>query len=126
MEPNALQIRALPIIRQTTGPEGRQAAVDADELFARAYEIFPNQPLLLRNWAQLRFNDGDNWGAYRLLDRMEIIPLSGYTEGEKVAIAKGYLVPRQLRENGLRPNRAIHAHRESNANSLSTLAEYWA
>ena len=38
-----------------------------------------------------------------LRDRMEIIFLSGYTEGEKVAIAQGYLVPRQLRENGLRP-----------------------
>ncbi len=38
-----------------------------------------------------------------LIDRMEIIQLSGYTEGEKVAIAKGYLVPRQIRENGLRP-----------------------
>src|SRR5512136_1528892 len=38
-----------------------------------------------------------------LLDRMEIIHLSGYTEGEKVAIAKGYLIPRQVRENGLRP-----------------------
>ena len=38
-----------------------------------------------------------------LLDRMEIIQLSGYTEGEKVAIAKGYLIPRQVRENGLRP-----------------------
>jgi ATP-dependent Lon protease len=38
-----------------------------------------------------------------LLDRMEIIQLSGYTESEKVAIAKGYLIPRQVRENGLRP-----------------------
>jgi ATP-dependent Lon protease len=37
-----------------------------------------------------------------LLDRMEIIQLSGYTETEKIAIAKGYLVPRQIRENGLR------------------------
>jgi ATP-dependent Lon protease len=37
-----------------------------------------------------------------LRDRMEIITLSGYTEGEKVAIAKGYLIPRQIRENGLR------------------------
>jgi ATP-dependent Lon protease len=36
-----------------------------------------------------------------LLDRMEIIHLSGYTEREKVEIARGYLVPRQLRENGL-------------------------
>ncbi len=38
-----------------------------------------------------------------LRDRMEIISLVGYTEGEKVAIARGYLIPRQIRENGLRP-----------------------
>ncbi len=41
-----------------------------------------------------------------LLDRMEVIYLSGYTEREKIAIAKGYLVPRQIRENGLRPEEA--------------------
>lgn len=39
-----------------------------------------------------------------LRDRMEILKLSGYTETEKVHIAQGYLIPRQLRENGLRPN----------------------
>ena len=39
-----------------------------------------------------------------LRDRMEIIQLSGYTEGEKRAIAAQYLVPRQRRENGLRPS----------------------
>jgi len=38
-----------------------------------------------------------------LRDRMEIINLSSYTEKEKIAIAIGYLIPRQLRENGLRP-----------------------
>lgn len=37
-----------------------------------------------------------------LRDRMEIIFLSGYTEKEKIAIAKGYLIPRQIRENSLR------------------------
>jgi endopeptidase La len=37
-----------------------------------------------------------------LLDRMEIISLSGYTEEEKVHIAKMYLVPRQRDEHGLR------------------------
>ena len=37
-----------------------------------------------------------------LLDRMEIIWLSGYTDAEKIAIAKGYLIPRQIHENGLR------------------------
>ena len=38
-----------------------------------------------------------------LLDRMELISLSGYTEEEKVHIARLYLVPRQLEENGLSP-----------------------
>jgi ATP-dependent Lon protease len=36
-----------------------------------------------------------------LLDRMEIIAFDGYTTEEKLAIAKGYLLPRQLRRNGL-------------------------
>jgi len=39
-----------------------------------------------------------------LLDRMEVIQLSGYTENEKIEIAKHYLIPRQLRENSLRVN----------------------
>lgn len=39
-----------------------------------------------------------------LLDRMEIIPLPGYTEQEKLDIARTYLVPRQIKENGLDPN----------------------
>ena len=37
-----------------------------------------------------------------LLDRMEIIKIAGYTENEKINIAKYYLIPRQIRENGLR------------------------
>jgi ATP-dependent Lon protease len=36
-----------------------------------------------------------------LRDRMEIIFLAGYTESEKIAIANGYLIPRQIRENSL-------------------------
>ena len=39
-----------------------------------------------------------------LLDRMELISLSGYTEEEKVHIARLYLMPRQLEENGLTPS----------------------
>jgi ATP-dependent Lon protease len=42
-----------------------------------------------------------------LRDRMEIIPLEGYTEQEKVIIAFRYLVPRQTRENGLDPESDI-------------------
>jgi ATP-dependent Lon protease len=38
-----------------------------------------------------------------LLDRMEVITLSGYTEDEKQEIAEAYLMPRQLKENGLKP-----------------------
>ncbi len=38
-----------------------------------------------------------------LRDRMEIIPLSGYTQEEKLQIAKRYLVPKQTEENGLKP-----------------------
>ena len=38
-----------------------------------------------------------------LLDRMEIIELPGYTEHEKLEIAKRYLAPRQVVENGLQP-----------------------
>ncbi len=38
-----------------------------------------------------------------LLDRMEVIHLSGYTEEEKRLIAEEYLLPRQIKENGLKP-----------------------
>jgi ATP-dependent Lon protease len=36
-----------------------------------------------------------------LIDRMEIIPLQGYSEEEKVHIANRYLIPRQIKENGI-------------------------
>jgi ATP-dependent Lon protease len=42
-----------------------------------------------------------------LRDRMEIIQLDGYTEHEKTHIAKRYLVPRQLKANGLREEEII-------------------
>jgi len=42
-----------------------------------------------------------------LIDRMEVVEFNGYTELEKLAIAKQYLVPRQLQENGLSPERLV-------------------
>ena len=39
-----------------------------------------------------------------LLDRMEVIRLSGYTEDEKINIAQRYLVPKQMKTNGLKKN----------------------
>jgi ATP-dependent Lon protease len=55
--------------------------------------------------SQVMFITTANWienipGPLR--DRMEVINLSGYTEGEKIKIAKGYLIPRQIKENSLR------------------------
>ena len=42
-----------------------------------------------------------------LLDRMEVIELSGYTEREKLVIAREFLVPRQLEAHGLEPNQVV-------------------
>ncbi len=43
---------------------------------------------------------------YPLLDRMEIIEINGYTNEEKLQIAKRYLIPKQLKNNGLTEKKA--------------------
>lgn len=50
-----------------------------------------------------------------LLDRMETIFLSGYTENEKLNIAVKYLIPRQLRENSLEANEIIFSDEAINS-----------
>jgi ATP-dependent Lon protease len=47
-----------------------------------------------------------------LRDRMEIIDLSGYTEDEKTHIAFRYLIPRQIKENGIEPKEGGEAQIE--------------
>jgi ATP-dependent Lon protease len=42
-----------------------------------------------------------------LLDRMEVIRLSGYTEDEKVNIAERYLIPKQMKNNGLKDGEVV-------------------
>ncbi len=55
-----------------------------------------------------------------LLDRMETIAFDGYTTAEKLAIAEGYLLPRQLKRNGLEPEEV-----EVSAETLRTVvSEY--
>jgi ATP-dependent Lon protease len=44
-----------------------------------------------------------------LLDRMEMVEFSGYTEREKAEIAKTYLIPRQLEESGLKDRNVVFA-----------------
>jgi ATP-dependent Lon protease len=47
-----------------------------------------------------------------LLDRMEVIRLSGYTEDEKINIAENYLLPKQIKNNGLSASE-LHISREA-------------
>ncbi len=51
-----------------------------------------------------------------LLDRMEVIHISGYTEEEKVKIAERHLIPKQLKEHGLKPH-----HLQISENALRTI-----
>lgn len=45
-----------------------------------------------------------------LKDRMEIIEISGYTEEEKLKIAEQYIIPRQIKENGLKSDNVKFSH----------------
>ena len=55
-----------------------------------------------------------------LRDRMEIISIAGYTEEDKLHIARRYLVPRQLERNGLKPGQLDLHRRGPRARSSRT------
>ena len=55
-----------------------------------------------------------------LLDRMEVIRIPGYTEDEKINIARRYLVPKQLKNNGLKAKEA-----EINDDALQDIVRYY-
>ncbi|MGB4504831.1 MAG: endopeptidase La [Syntrophaceticus sp.] len=55
-----------------------------------------------------------------LLDRMEVIHLPGYTEEEKVKIAELHLIPKQLKEHGLKPH-----HLQISENALRTIIRHY-
>ena len=55
-----------------------------------------------------------------LLDRMEVIRLAGYTEEEKVNIARNYLLPKQIKANGLKAGEL-----EVSDNALRDMARYY-
>jgi ATP-dependent Lon protease len=60
-----------------------------------------------------------------LLDRMEIIELTGYTEEEKVNIAERYLIPRQIKENGIEPKEGQSAMIEFPTGSVALIARHY-
>jgi ATP-dependent Lon protease len=60
-----------------------------------------------------------------LLDRMEIIELTGYTEEEKVQIAETYLIPRQIKENGIEPAEGGTAIIEFPTASVALIARHY-
>ena len=55
-----------------------------------------------------------------LLDRMEVIRLSGYTEDEKYSIAQRYLLPKQIKNNGLKPQEI-----EVNEDAIRDIIRYY-
>jgi hypothetical protein len=86
---NVLQVHALRLIRPLDAEGGLRAALEANQLFAQAHLMFPSEPLLLRNWAQLLFDQGNAADAYRLLDRMEkLIPNDLEPYAERIVMAK--------------------------------------
>ena len=57
---------------------------------------------------------------HALVDRMEIIRIAGYTEDEKIEIAKQFLVPKQIKNNGLKKNEIVF-----NKSNIKSIIRYY-
>ena len=81
-----LQLRSLAIVRDVDPRIGAAAAIEVDAAYERAFKMFPNQPLTLQGWAQVKFNAGLNSEGYHLLDMMEaIVPREPDAYAERIA-----------------------------------------
>ena len=86
---NVRQVQALRVLRPLDPAGGLRAAQEANQLFAHTHLMFPTEPLLLRNWAQLLFDQGNMPDAYRLLDLMEkLIPHDPEPYFERITMAR--------------------------------------
>jgi hypothetical protein len=86
---NVLQVQALRSLRALNPVGGLRAAQEANQLFAHAHRMYPSEPLVVRNWAQLMFDQGNLHDAYRLLDVMEkLIPEDSEPYAERITMAR--------------------------------------
>lgn len=88
---NVLQVRALKLVRDYDRVGGESAEQEADKLFGKAAQMFPVQPVIYRNWAQLKFDGGFPEEGYRLLETMEsIIPDEPEAYIERILMARRF------------------------------------
>ena len=84
-----LRLKALPVLRPLDVEGGAKTVAEARSLFLRAHQMFPTQPLFLRDWARFETEDGGFGDAAQLLERMEsIIPSDPAPYLERIALAK--------------------------------------
>ena len=86
---NVLQVQALRLLRPMNPAGGLRATLEANQLFDLAHQMFPAQPLVFRNWAQLMFDQGNVRDAYLLLDLMEkLVPNELEPYAERITMAR--------------------------------------